>query len=101
MKIELLEIAKLELDDATEYYESVQDGLGKRFKQEVKRCLKMIGRFPNIGYMEEKDTRRVLVDVFPYKLFYTTDEDKIIVLAIAHQHRKPYHYIERLQEEQK
>ncbi len=35
MKIEFLELAKLEFDEAFAYYESESQGLGVRFKKEI------------------------------------------------------------------
>jgi len=35
-------LAKIELDDGKEYYEMEVIGLGKRFKQEVKRAVNII-----------------------------------------------------------
>lgn len=46
MNIEFLPIAKLELDDAIGYYELQLEGLGKRYKEEVRTSLKRISIFP-------------------------------------------------------
>ena len=42
MKIKIHEIAALELDEASEWYEIQSKGLGKRFKDSVKDQLKKI-----------------------------------------------------------
>ncbi|TXL00495.1 hypothetical protein BMR02_05515 [Methylococcaceae bacterium HT1] len=46
MKVTFLKIAEAELDDAFEYYESVQNGLGFRFLTEVELSKARIQHFP-------------------------------------------------------
>ncbi len=44
--IEFLPIAKLELDEAVEYYNIQLEGLGDKFKVEVQTSLKRVSIFP-------------------------------------------------------
>ena len=46
MKINFLEIAQIELDDAIEYYNYESHGLGDAFLTEVLNALDRIGEFP-------------------------------------------------------
>ena len=46
MKVTFLKVAEAELDDAFEYYESVQSGLGFRFLTEVELSMTRIIKFP-------------------------------------------------------
>ena len=46
MKINFLEIAQMELDDAIEYYNFEVPGFGDAFLAEVLNVLDRIGRFP-------------------------------------------------------
>ena len=46
MKIRFLEIAQIELDEAIEYYDREEPGLGSSFFDEVVSALDRIGRFP-------------------------------------------------------
>jgi len=43
----------------------------------------------------QSDIRRRLIHRFPYALFYRVDHDEIVVLAIAHLHRRPVYWIGR------
>jgi len=99
MKINILEIARTELDDATLFYELEEPGLGRRFKREVRRAIQRIRAYPQSGPIERGDVRKCLVHTFPYKILYSIQEQEILVLAIAHQHRKPDYWIDRLGEE--
>ena len=31
------------------------------------------------------------VEVFPYSIFYAITDDTILILSLAHQHRKPFY----------
>jgi len=91
VKVTFLKAAEAELDDAFEYYESVQAGLGLRFLTEVEFSMARIIRFP-FSYEEiGKYSRRCLVQKFPYSIIYQYLEDKkeILIVAVSHLHRIP------------
>jgi len=89
MKAIFSKIAKHELDDAEEYYELEMEGLGKRFKNEVKTTVKRILKYPEAWPLERGEVRRCLTSKFAYKILYSIESDHIFIIAIAHQHRKP------------
>ncbi len=97
MKITFLKPAEKELDDAVEYYESEQEGLGIRFQAEVARSLSRIVRQP-LSYQEiGKYSRRCLVHKFPYGVIfhYKVASEEILVVCIAHLHRRPDFWVSR------
>ena len=47
MRIEFLDEAQFELDDAIAYYNNEQVGLGDRFLQDVLKTIKRIAQYPN------------------------------------------------------
>ena len=49
MKVRFLETAERELEDAVDYYELESDGLGLRFKSEVKSALVRVPAFLMLG----------------------------------------------------
>jgi len=60
MKINFLEIAQIELDDAIEYYNYEAPGLGDAFLTEVLNALDRIGEFPEAwqpGSNEQGDVK--------------------------------------------
>ena len=66
MKVIFDKLAKLELDDASEYYEFEVPGLGDRFREEVKRGIRRICEYPSSldqgkGRCEEIPTSQVPV----------------------------------------
>jgi plasmid stabilization system protein ParE len=95
MKVVFSAYAKQELDDVVRYLELEFEGLGKRFKAEVKKAVKRIAEHPEAWSVERGDVRKCLLHKFPYKLLYAVEEDHIFIIAVAHQHRKPDYWIER------
>lgn len=95
MKVEFLEAAQTELDQAFEWYEVQQKDLGVQFLNEFDAAIRRIANYPESYILIEKDVRRCLVKRFPYGVLYGIDADKIIVIAVAHLHRKPDYWIDR------
>jgi mRNA-degrading endonuclease RelE of RelBE toxin-antitoxin system len=96
MKVEILEIARLEFESAKEFYEIEQAGLGKRFETEIKKSLLSIKKNPQTWSVERQEIRRYFVHKFPYKILYSVQKDTIIVLAFAHLHREPEYWVDRM-----
>jgi len=96
MKVLLSETARLELEDAFVYLELEFEGLGYRFRQEVKGALLRISRHPTAWPIELADIRKCLLHKFPYKILYSIEPDHIIVVPVAHQHRRPDYWTDRL-----
>lgn len=94
MRVIFTRFAKLELDDAICFYELEYSGLGKKFKDEVKKAAFRIAENPQAWPVERGEIRKCLLHKFPYKLLYSVEVDHILVIAIAHQHRKPDYWID-------
>ncbi|CAN5619484.1 hypothetical protein BH10ACI3_BH10ACI3_08100 [soil metagenome] len=95
MKILFSAYARNELQDAINYLELEFEGLGDKFKSEVKSAAERIARHPLAWSVERGDVRKCLLHKFPYKLLYSVEHDHIFILAIAHQHREPDYWIDR------
>ena len=96
MNIRFLSLAQRELDDAYAWYERQAFGLGFELLDEIDRTVHRIKAYP---YSCEEFTvglRRALVNRFPYGLIYGLEDDTIVVVAVAHLHREPYHWIDRI-----
>ena len=89
-------LAKLELEDATAFFELEYSGLGRRFREDVRKAVKRIIEYPEGWSIEKGDIRKCLLHKFPYKILYSIEIDHIFIVAIAHQHRKPEYWVEQL-----
>jgi hypothetical protein len=95
MKIEIIEIARREYDEAKEFYEIEQPGLGAQFEEQIRYSLLRIRQHPQAWPPERKEIRRYIVHKFPYKILYSIQNDLIVVLAFAHLHRQPDYWVDR------
>ena len=97
MKLTFLKVAEADLDDAFEYYESVQSGLRFRFLTEIEFAKTRITMFPFLYEEIGKYSRRCLVQKFPYGIIYQYLEDKkeILIVAVSHLHRIPNYWSNR------
>jgi plasmid stabilization system protein ParE len=87
--------AQAELEEASLFYESRMAGLGKSFAAEVERTISLVRDFPEAGSPVGPTRRRVVVARFPYSIVYKQDPDKIVIVAIAHQRRRPGYWQRR------
>jgi plasmid stabilization system protein ParE len=81
--------AERELDEARQWYDSRQDGLGIEFAVEVDRCIDRIRQNPQLYARVKKDYRRAPIDRFPYAIYYEHAGDTVVVYAIFHASRDP------------
>ena len=95
MKVLFTELAKSEIDDAACFYELEYNGLGIRFKEEIRHAVNLIREYPTALAIERGDVRKCLLHRFPYKILYSIEDDHILIIAIAHQHRKPDYWVDR------
>ena len=95
MKVRFLSPASTELDEAIRYYNHQLPGLGFRFFQEVNAAIDRIKVFPVAWTQIGEQTRRCLLKGFPYALLYISEQEEILVTAVANLHRNPDHYRDR------
>jgi plasmid stabilization system protein ParE len=96
MKIIFSKFAVQELNEATLYYEVEFKGLGQEFRHEVRKASKRISEYPEAWPVERGEIRKCILHKFPYKLLYSLEQDHILIIAIAHQHRKPDYWINNI-----
>ncbi|MBU1054331.1 MAG: type II toxin-antitoxin system RelE/ParE family toxin [Proteobacteria bacterium] len=96
MKVRFLSPANNELDEAVRYYNHQLPGLGFRFFQEIAAAIERIEFMPEAWTKTGERTRRCILKGFPYALLYIVDPEEIIITAVAHLHRDPEHYKDRI-----
>jgi toxin ParE2 len=95
--VRFLEIAEIELDQAIRWYGEQAPGLGDAFLIEVLSAADHIVRFPEAWHPLGEGVHRCRLSRFPYGLIYTIDNGDILVLAVAHLHRRPDYWRDRLE----
>ena len=96
MSVRLLESAQAELDDAIAWYAEQAPGLGDAFLIETLKTIKLIEQYPKAWHPLTQQIRRCRLRRFPYSVVYAQDGSDLLVVAVAHQHRKPGFWRTRL-----
>lgn len=89
--------ARKELRESVGYYETQQEGLGKRFLAAVRAAIERIQSYPLMCRTVEHDFRQRRVLRFPYGLIFRLGEDRILI-DVMHLHRKPGYWKHRIRE---
>lgn len=90
--ISLHELAGLELNDAADFYNSKQPGLGRTFILSVQQAVLQISEYPESAKAVSGNARRKVLTQFPYNVIYSLTPDTIRILAIASQRRRPFYW---------
>lgn len=89
--------ALAELEEAAKYYASQEPGLGEEFVRAIDQQCSRLHANPALGQTAgRKGLRRLVNRHFPYSLFYHVTEERIVILAVAHQRRRPGYWIHRI-----
>ena len=96
MKLRFLILAQRELDDAVAWYNEQAAGLGQEFLDELDRVVRRAVTFPMSCPEIEPGVRRCLLARFPYGLIYGVDGETLVVIAVAHLHREPRYWVDRI-----
>ena len=97
MKVRFLSPARRELEDAVRYYETQKPDLGADFRNEAKATLARVVTHPLAWQTLGGEIRRCQMSRFPYGLIYEPSASEIIVIAVAHLHREPGYWEQRVQ----
>jgi plasmid stabilization system protein ParE len=81
--------AEADLQEAYEWYEQRETGLGAEFMRCVDGCMQLIRRHPEIYPTIHRHVRQGVVRRFPYSVMYFTAGDNVIITAIFHAARDP------------
>lgn len=101
MKIALSRVAQRELTDAFRYYEHEQHGLGDRFLDDIEHARQLIAQLPHAWHPLGLSLRRCVLRHFPYGLIYRIHNERIEIVAVAHHHRQPEYWRDRIREKDK
>jgi len=95
MELITLGEAEREFAESVAYYKSKEERLGSRFRDEIVAAVSRVVQNPELPRLRPKGYRRVNLRVFPHYIAYVIRED-VWIVAIAHSHRRPEFWIERI-----
>ena len=95
MVLSFHELAERELNDAAQYYDREQAGLGAAFIADVQRCTDAILEHSEAGLVIRGRVRRRLCRRFRYGVLYTIRPETVRVLAVMNLRRRPMYWVGR------
>lgn len=99
MAARLLEIhpaALEELKSATSWYVDRSEAAALAFVADVDRAISLVMESPRRWPPGEYGTRKFILQRFPFALIYREQATGVQVLAVAHGHRRPGYWKNRL-----
>ena len=81
--------ARLEFDEAGDWYEKERAGLGMEFLAEIQLLTQHIASNPEQFPVLYRDVRKAVARRFPYCIYFRERSQKIVVLAVFHSARNP------------
>jgi plasmid stabilization system protein ParE len=91
-KLILLSRARNEIEDALDWYENRQEGLGEKLLLEVEDELQRIMNNPMlfpVSHVAKTHYRKAVLPKFPYVIIFSVSTDTIFVHSIFHTHLNP------------
>jgi plasmid stabilization system protein ParE len=88
--------ARKELDDAADYYDSIDLRLGDEFLEEIDDCISRLLMSPLAWTKLHGSVRRCRTHRFPYSLIYDLEKDQVFIVAVMHSSREPNYWADRL-----
>ena len=87
----ILPLAKWDIEKAAIWYNSKQKGLGQRFMKAIHNKVLLIRQSPKIFPVRYDDIRTAVLDIFPFMIHYTVDDEQktVIISAVFHTSRNP------------
>lgn len=86
----------MELRESVRHYEAEAAGLGAEFAAEVRVAIDRARDNPYLGAPGDAETRRKLLQRFPYTLIYLVEDEQLYVVALMHQRREPGYWHTRV-----
>jgi plasmid stabilization system protein ParE len=87
--------ARDEVEQAQAWYEERSLLAAAGFLHEFSVAIRRIGEAPRRYPVAEHGARRILLERFPFSVHYRVNEDEIVIVAVAHQKRRPGYWASR------
>src|SRR3989304_6971680 len=89
MNLEILPLARRDINEAADYYLRQRAGLEDEFLAELSAAVKMIGARPQQFEQVRSGIRRCLLDRFPYGVYYRVlGFDMVQIVVVKHHSRR-------------
>jgi toxin ParE1/3/4 len=97
VKVEFSELAEEQFREAQAACRDSSPERAKRFAAEVRKVVRRIGRYPEVGHAIN-GTRRMILRRFPYSLLYEISEGKVYITKLLNQKQEPDYWADDQEE---
>ena len=95
VEVRLRPEAERDLSDASAWYEEQRPGLGQEFLARVLNVFDTLAASPFMYPVHYRQTRRAVLQRYPFGVYYQIDEFGVVVVAVIHASRDPACWQER------
>jgi plasmid stabilization system protein ParE len=78
-----------DIESAFEWYENAHSGLGLEFLEELRQAYDRITAGSLKYQILRSSIRHALLRRFPYAVYFSVEEDTVVILAVLHVKRDP------------
>ena len=96
MKVRLHPEARAELREARRWYYERSPLSATAFAHAVDNAISRINEAATRYSLAEHGTRKFVLQRFPFNIFYRPGESEIVIVAVAHQKRRPGYWTSRV-----
>jgi toxin ParE1/3/4 len=90
MKVRFTKPALAELDAIFSYIHQRNPVAAGQVVARVHEVISQLGHFPGMGYPKYKPgVRMITVRRYPFLIFYTVENDEVLILSVRHGARRP------------
>lgn len=97
LELEYLDKALEDAESAARWYAERSETASLGFAEEVDAAVAAIARLPHAWPAYDHGTHRYLLRRYPFSVIYRIEACRILVVAVAHGHRRPGYWKPRLQ----
>lgn len=95
-RLEAESAVEFDIEAAFNWYENEEAGLGFQFLEQLRIAYQRILENP-LGYQDLRSgIRRALTRRFPYAVFFSIEDDIVLILAVLHTARDPAEWQRRI-----
>jgi plasmid stabilization system protein ParE len=94
-EVSLLPCAEEEIGEAFRWYSERSSSAANAFRSEVFAAIDSLAEDPTMWPADDEGVRYYILRRFPYTIHYEIADASVIVLAVAHQRRRPGYWQER------
>jgi plasmid stabilization system protein ParE len=96
MRVSLHPKARVEVIEARNWYYDRSPLSSVAFSHAVDGAISRIRESPNSFPIADHATTKFVLQRFPFNIFYRIGEIEIVIVAVAHQRRKPGYWSDRV-----